>query len=169
MKEIIINSKKYGRHIVLVDDEDWDLVNQYTWHLYVQIRREEKQFYCVTNLYVKDKKTTRKIHRLILNVNDPKIHVDHINHNPLDNRRCNLRTCTTQQNQRYSKKRKNTISKYKGVCLHKRDKKWGAYIKINTKQIHLGCFDDEKEAALAYNEAAIKCFGEFALLNKIEE
>jgi hypothetical protein len=74
--------------------------------------------------------------------------VDHINNNPLDNRVENLQVITQRHNS--SKDIKNKTSKYTGVCWHKALNKWRAYIKINDKQVHLGYFNCELSADLAY-------------------
>lgn len=64
-------------------------------------------------------------------------------------------------------KRMTSYSPFKGVCWRPIPKRWKAYIKINKKQIHLGYFSTPEEAAVAYNNAAIKYFGEFANQNKL--
>lgn len=84
----------------------------------------------------------------------------------------NLRLADRQQNAANrckNKKYKNkpTSSQYKGVCWFKRDKKWLASIRIDNKNKHLGLFESEREAAAAYNQAAIDAFGDFAYLNEI--
>lgn len=91
--------------------------------------------------------------------------VDHINHNGLDNRKANLRIATFSENRRNSRKAKDTSSKYKGVSWHKNNKKWHAGININGRRKHLGSFDDEIQAAKAYDEVARKYHGEFSSLN----
>lgn len=110
------------------------------------------------------------MHRFILDPPEGVI-VDHIDHNILNNQRSNLRLCTHQQNQA---NRKLTLkphsSIYKGVrkVISIRTKKtWRAYIEVGGKPISLGYYYYEDEAALAYNEAAIKFFGEFAFLNRV--
>lgn len=74
----------------------------------------------------------------------------------------NCRWVTPQQNQWNTKSQKGSTSKYKGV--HKSKSKWAAKIKGR----HLGTFATEEEAAIRYNKEAIKLFGEYAYLNKIE-
>lgn len=81
----------------------------------------------------------------------------------------NCRWITHQQNVWNMPKRKNCSSKYKGVHYNKQNSNWCASIAFNGKKINIGSFKTEVEAALAYNEKAIKFFGEYAYLNKIEE
>jgi hypothetical protein len=91
--------------------------------------------------------------------------IDHIDGNPLNNRRSNLRSCTRSQNEANAPKHtsRGDTSKYKGVC--KRGDKWIAQIKSNGKMRQIGRFSDEDEAAKAYDKAALETFGEFARLN----
>jgi len=104
------------------------------------------------------------LHRLIL---DTFSAVDHINGNPADNRRGNLREATLSQNQGNRKTSLFSKSGYKGVSWHKASKKFRARLGTKTGEIYLGLFDSPEAAALAYNEAAVKYFGEFAKLNKV--
>ena len=92
--------------------------------------------------------------------------VDHINHNTLDNRKCNLRICTHQESMMNSESRIGR-SKYKGVWFSKDKNKWVAELRKNNKKIHIGYFKNEKEAAKAYNKLAIELFGQYVHLNKI--
>ena len=94
-----------------------------------------------------------------------KTQLDHKDRDKLNNRRNNLRTCTTAENSRNHKISSLNMSGYKGVHWHKKQRKWRADITSNTKRIYLGLFADVKQAALAYNEAAIKYHKEFARLN----
>jgi hypothetical protein len=143
-----------------VDDEDFPLLNRYTWHV-------DPKGYVVTSLFG----TTVRLHRFILNA--PKnMQVDHINGDKLNNTKTNLRLATNTQNQQnVPKTPRQTSSKFKGVHSRKdrehRKDKWVARIAVNGKRLHLGYFNSETEAALAYNEAAVKYFGEFANLNKL--
>lgn len=94
--------------------------------------------------------------------------IDHINHNGIDNRRCNLRVCTHRQNLFNRGPQKDNKIGYKGVFKHtdpKRKKPWGAQINIDQKRKTLGWFDTPQEAAKAYDQAAKKHYGEFAWFN----
>jgi hypothetical protein len=91
--------------------------------------------------------------------------VDHRNRNPFDNRRDNLRIATHSENSCNQPKRKNTSSQYGGVTRDKRCGRWEAVIVDQGKRIRLGRFDNEEDAARAYDAAAKKYHGEFARLN----
>ena len=101
------------------------------------------------------------LHRHLLGVTDPSIHVDHVNRNTLDNRRTNLRTATKQQNAANM----DRGSAWKGV-RQSRDK-WSAQITVAGKLLHLGVFDTQEDAARAYDSAAVEHFGVFARGNFI--
>lgn len=96
-----------------------------------------------------------------------KTQLDHIDGDKLNNRKNNLRTCTTAENSRNCKISKNNTSGYKGVSWNKERNKWTADIMYNYKHIYLGEFTDAKLAAAAYNEKAAELHGEFAQLNII--
>jgi hypothetical protein len=147
----------------LVDDDDYQKLSSYNWSANCLGGR----YYAVARLPGK-KGVTVLLHRFLLSA-DSGAYIDHINGDTLDNRRSNLRACTNSQNSRNSRKlaTKKTSSKYKGVCLPKRSKKWLAYITVDRRRINLGSFTTEVEAAKAYNEAAVKLFGEFARLNDV--
>ena len=142
----------------LVDPEDVDMLNKYKWHV-------NHYGYAVCSFY-EGNGCTRKIfmHRLLLNTPE-KTEVDHINGDPLDNRKSNLRPCTHLQNMCNKRKQTNNTSGYKGVNWHIGTKKWWARITVNGRQISLGIHPTKESAALAYNEAAKKYHGEFASLN----
>jgi hypothetical protein len=91
--------------------------------------------------------------------------IDHINHNVLDNRSCNLRMCTNAENRRNSQKPKTNTSGYKGVFYRKTKNDFVAGISFNKKTKHIGCFLNAIDAAKAYDKKAKELFGEFACLN----
>jgi len=93
--------------------------------------------------------------------------IDHINGNPLDNRKQNLQVITQQQNQIKKKMQKNNTSGYKGTYWNKTNNKWVSYIGYNRKRLHLGCFASKEEATAVYNKKAKELFDEFAILNKV--
>lgn len=149
----------------LVDYSDYDLVSPYTWCV---SKDKDGRCYAMTNITISKNKYGRLyLHRLIMNINDSKIHVDHISHITLDNRKSNLRICTNTQNRRNRIKSniKQYSSIYKGVDWNKKSNKWRARINFNKKAIHLGLFNSEIEAAKAYDSKAKELFGEFACLN----
>lgn len=92
--------------------------------------------------------------------------VDHINGNGLDNRRTNLRPATRAQNSANAHMGRNNTSGYKGVSLHKASGLWRAYIGGGGRtRVELGLFTTPEEAALAYDEAAVARWGEYARPN----
>lgn len=103
------------------------------------------------------------LHRLIMKPRKGYA-VDHINNNKLDNRKENLRICINSNN---AKNKKQFSGNYKGVYWSKKQKKWVAQITKNKKCKHIGSFEFEKDAALAYNREAKKLHGKYAFLNKI--
>jgi phenolic acid decarboxylase len=130
-----------------------------------------KNGYLDVSLWKNNIGKTFKVHRLvaesfILNSKN-KPHVDHKNHNILDNRQENLSWCTPSENQANRIHNKNSTSKHKGVHWFKRDNNWHAQITKDYKKYHIGYFKNEKDAALAYNKKAIELFGKFALLNEV--
>jgi hypothetical protein len=158
MKEIQLTKGK----VAIVDDSDFEWLSKDKW-------------YCSNYGYaVRNKKIPRQgmiwMHREITQA-PAGMEVDHINGDALDNQKSNLRICTGSQNKENTRRRTNNQSGYKGVHWHKQpsghdlSKGWRAVIKKNKNTIHLGYFDNPVEAALAYDEAAKKYFGEFAKTN----
>lgn len=150
----------------IVDACDYEWLNQWKWYR-ISTGYAARVHYLGT-INGKKREEMIRMHRLIMSA--PKgVDTDHINGNRLDNRRHNLRLCNRSENQKNSKKRENTTSKYKGVSFNQPAGKWQVHIRDDEsgRQRHLGLFSNELEAALAYNSAAIKAFGEFARINVI--
>ena len=168
MKKIYLTQNKY----TIVDDADYDLVMELGgWYAFYQPRRNCFCFVVKTNAYdIHGKRVTIYMHRLLMNFPVNK-EIDHIDNNPLNNQRANLRLATNAQNAMNSRKRKmhgrKPSSIYKGVSWYKQGKKWRACIMFNGKNIHLGYFKREEDAGLVYNKKAIQLFGKYALLNNI--
>lgn len=145
--------------ITLVDDEDFEKLKEYNW--------QWNKRYVRRSVRSNGKRDAILMHRIIVNC-PPDMFVDHINGDTLDNRRCNLRICTHAENMRnYRPKKLSTSSVYKGVTWEKDRKRWRAQIKFSQKNIKLGSFENEEDAAIAYNNAAKQLFGEFAYLNEV--
>ena len=135
----------------LIDLDDIDKVKKYKWGLennYVSASINGKRV---------------KLHRLIMNCPDDKL-IDHINHNTLDNRKINLRICTSSQNQMNTNKRIDNSSGVKGVNWNKSKERWQAYITIDKKYIYLGTFKNKDDAIKARNEAEEKYQKDFRRL-----
>lgn len=150
--------------VALVDDTDFEKLNKHKW---CAVWRGWG-WYAMRSEHNGGNRRGILMHREIMAA-QPGQMIDHRNRRGLDNRRENLRFCTTSQNNANAKKRVGSTSKYKGVSLFRRDSKWQVHIRLHGKNTYLGRFDSEVEAALIYNVAAIEWFGEFARLNVIEE
>lgn len=141
----------------LIDAADLDLITDRHWSLYENHRNGWKsKHYAVASI----NKRAVYMHQIIMGA----LGVDHKNGDGLDNRHVNLRIATVSQNGANSGPRGGT-SPFKGVLWHKNAEKWQAYIQVNYLRRHLGYFDDEMEAAQAYDAAAREAWGEFAYLN----
>jgi hypothetical protein len=139
---------------VLIDDEDYERYKGHKW-----IIRLSRKTIPYVGYYEKEIKRVIELQRFIMN-NPKGLFVDHINGNPLDNRKCNLRICTPMQNCHNQKKRTTNTSGYKGVSPAKNGR-WRATIRGNGERIHLGYFRDPALAHAAYCEASKKYHGEY--------
>lgn len=176
MKEIQLTQGK----VAIVDDENFESLNENKWY----IKKDNKNYYALRNIIVrhqnKQKNIQQKLKTIMLHreIMEHKLnrklehneHIDHINRDGLDNRECNLRLCNPSQNKSNSIKQKTycgkpTTSIYKGVRWFKSHKKWRADIKYQGKTKYLGLFDNEKDAAKAYDQKAKELFGEFVRPN----
>lgn len=157
MKEIKLSQGAF----VLVDDEDFEWLNQWKWYV-------GSSGYAVRKFTINGVEECVLLHRQIMNCSkgDGKI-IDHKDRNKLNCQRENLRFSTHQDNARNVKSSKNSSSNYLGVSWHSARGRWRATIFKDYKQIFAGYFDTQIEAALAYNAKAKIIHGEFANLNDI--
>lgn len=152
---------QYG--YAIVDSDLSYLADEYKWTL------DSSKRYAVTGtLEHRGKRLALAyLHRVVVGL-DTEGMIDHISRDKLDNRRANLRVADNRINQINTAPRGGT-SKYRGVFWDKRCNLWRSQIKDHGKTYYLGYYDDERAAARVYNTAAVKHFGDYAVLNKIEE
>lgn len=146
---------------VLIDIEDLELINKYTWHVNYN---KAGNCYARTTIRVEGKQKKVFMHRLITGAKQG-FDIDHINRNGLDNRKINLRLVTRSQNAMNSVSNKNTSSKYKGVTWKNNNNKWEVAITKLGQRYYLGLYQDEIQAAKVYDLKAKELFGKYALLN----
>lgn len=159
MKEIQLT----GGYKTVVDDDDYEKFSKYRWYyqkigkvVYARGQDKDKKFFY--------------LHRSIMR-NPKGVNVDHINRNGLDNRKSNLRIATKSQNGCNRGPDSDNTTGYKGVIFHKgkwRKKRFIAQITKDKKIHRIGYFLTAKEAAIAWNKAAIKYHGEFAYQNNVK-
>jgi len=161
VKEIPLTRGK----VALVDDEDYERVAQFRWRTMMPDPRFAN-FYAVRTRYEKGRRKNGILVSMQSFILGTKELIDHKNGNGLDNRKDNLRPSTSSQNSANTKKRTGTASQFKGVTRSRKNR-WEARIGFQGQRHSLGSYKTEREAALAYNQAAIKFFGAFARLNPV--
>lgn len=150
-------------YVALVDDEDFEWVSQWKWSA---LEQPNGRVYAVRGACVNGVRFALKLHRALLSLFWKWVDVDHVNHDGLDNRRSNLRVVTRTKNAQNQRPQEGCSSVFKGVSLHKRNKKWQALIRVNRKLIYIGYFTSELDAARAYDAAARRFFGGCAYTNE---
>lgn len=157
MKELKVSNSD---RLALVDDDIYEQVNGRHWRL---VKVTNGAFYVAWKTHKDRKDVNVYLHRLVMGEPKGKM-VDHINGNPLDNRRENLRVTTNSQNQMNSKGRPHA-SQYKNVFWNSQYKKWKAQIKVDSKDFFLGYFENERHAAYAVELSRPVLHGEHARSN----
>jgi hypothetical protein len=150
----------------MVDDCDYEYLMQWKW-LYHSNGRPTG--YAIRAEYSAGQQRIVRLHRVVAarhGLVTAGEQIDHIDGDGLNNCRENLRLATNRQNAGNQRRQRNNTSGFKGVYWAKREGKWRARIGEGGRH-HLGYFDDSLEAARAYNEAALKHYGEFACLNPV--
>ena len=150
-------------YVVLVDEEFLDFVSKYSWTI-------SGAGYVSTKIRNVDQKIEMiYLHNIILTSVDGK-EPDHINGNKLDNRKINLRLSSRKENcqnrPKMNSEKRDLSSKYKGVSKTSKGRKWRARISVDGIPTLIGYFDDEIDAARAYNEAALRHHKKYAKLNE---
>jgi hypothetical protein len=145
-----------------IDQQDEHMLEGYIWKINKDSKIGHKESFCVIGRKtVNGKRVHVRLHRLLMNC-PRNLVVDHINGDSLDNRRENLRICTSKENSQNRKMdSKRNKSGYKGVSFNKQQSIWRAFVANKL----IGCFETAEQAAMAYDIAAIKKFGQFAKTN----
>lgn len=139
-----------------VDAEDFERLNKWVWYLHGEYAARFEKGQVIF------------MHRVIMEPPEGMV-VDHKNRNKMDNTRENLRVCTKQENCCNRSKKRGSSSWFMGVSYCKWTKKWDARIAVHGKRVRLGLYQDDAEAARAYDYKAVELSGEFARLNFPEE
>lgn len=155
--------------VTLVDNSDYEFLNRWKWSAF---RRQRcTTFYVVRNAPQAAGRRNIYMHRILLGLQDPETgeslsdrEGDHRNGNGLDNRRVNLRALTHKQNAYNQRRGRTRSSRYKGVSKLPNGR-WRAQIKVNYRQVFLGHFRREDDAAHAYDVAARVAWGDLARTN----
>lgn len=153
MKEVPLTQGK----VALVDDEDYEHLALFNWYCH--------SGYAARMMPRGRRRPARVFMHHVLLPTPSGMFIDHANGNRLDNRRCNLRLATKAENNRNVQRKRNNRSGYKGVWWRVRYQKWEAGIRVNGRLKFLGYFDAPDIAARAYDQAARRLFGEFAMTN----
>lgn len=164
--EIPLYGKIAAGRVAMIDEDDFELVAPYRWN--VREQRKDGRLvagpYVVTSLSRRDhggKAPTLQMHTLIMG----ELWVDHVDGNPLNNMKSNLRLATPAQNAHNRRMKMSGESQYKGVALQRASGRWVAHIGYGGAQHYLGIYTSELSAAYAYDMAAREHHGEFAFTN----
>lgn len=171
------NSKKYNQYDLsneygigytfkgetfYFDKEDYDLIYPYCW------MRQSNDGYIIAHNANDDGKWVL-MHRLVMNLTDDSLYIDHRNHQKADNRKCNLRIVTPSLNGMNAKPSALNTSGHRGVSFETRSGKWIANIRVNGKIKYLGKFADVEDAIAIRIQAENRYYGKYSYTNSIED
>ena len=142
--------------VALVDDDDYPVLSIYLWY-------QNKNGYAYRIKQINEVTVHSIMMHQVVRISKKGMEIDHIDRNKLNNQKANLRLVTKSQNKQNREKMANTRSRYIGVWPV--GDKWVARIGKDGKKIHLGTYNHECVAALAYNRAARKLYGKHAMVN----
>lgn len=153
--ELIVSSDKLGTVVFKVDSEDVPMLKEYHWCL--SLKRDK--FYLYNYRGPHGSRTISILHRLVMNAPSGLV-VDHVNHDTLDNRKSNLRLCTTRENlwNTPAVNTKNKTSGLRNISWNKNANKWAVAVMKNRKPIHIGYFADLEDAKIAAEQARKRHF-----------
>lgn len=161
MKKINISTKNKPGVYAIVDDEDYERINENKWFT----APSGDKLYAIRHVRRSGGLISVNMAKLVMRYVGDKV-VDHINGDSLDNRKCNLRLCTQLQNMKNLSLYKRNTTGHKGVSYRKESGRYRARITNDNKTYTIGHYKTAKEAAIAYNEVAKVMHGEYANLNK---
>lgn len=148
-------------YVAIVDDDCPPEILTQKW--YAQVRSTGNVYASRSVFGENGRHSTQWLHRVIVSA-PAGFDVDHIDGNGLNNQHSNLRVCTRVQNSRNRALDRRSTSGLKGVYI-RASGRWQARIKTSGRFLSLGVFDSKLEAAKAYDEAALRLYGEFARTN----
>lgn len=146
---------------ILIDTENLESLIKHRWFLSKSNKHKD---YVRVMCNISSKKI--RLHRFILNITDSKIEIDHINRNPLDNRKCNLRIVTKSQNGFNREMRKTNKSGYRGIWWDKSRNKWFVSLRIDGKLKGLGRYSNLDEAIKVRNKVFLEIHGDFFVFDE---
>lgn len=149
------NIKTIKNNLIIVDNNNYYNLNKFEWNISCGYPYRYKKGHIWF------------IHWDVIGKPKKGFVTDHINGNKLDNRLENLRICNTSQNHCNKGLQKNNKSGFKGVCWHKKRKKWRVKVQKDKKIVFSNEFYNKIDAANAYNIAVIKYHGKFARINNV--
>lgn len=153
--------KLFSGEYVRIDEEDYERLSQYSWCLF----KSEKWQYAIRTEYKNGTQKTIYMHREIMGVTDPKIYVDHRDHDGLNNLKSNLRMSDNRFNQYNVGKKSTSKQKYKNI-RQLDENRWQVRVRTpKGKRVERVVYSEE-DAVKLYNELALKYHGEFAYLQE---